>query len=126
MGGITNSEWLGLAPQWVDLDPKCVGICPPRATHGCAPAQSCEIHRLVPNEFISVDGFPYMNCNSVKLLKLLHVSLIFLFSIICVIRFNHIIKMCGFNITLYCLVAYPLCNFTLAGVTLILCYPCVN
>ena len=35
-------------------------------------SQSCEIHRLGPSEFISIDSFPYMNCNSVKSLKLLH------------------------------------------------------
>jgi hypothetical protein len=29
-------DWLGLALQWV-------GLCPSRLTHGCAPAQSCEI-----------------------------------------------------------------------------------
>ena len=37
-------------------------------------SQSCEIHRLGPNEFISIDCFPYMNCTSVKSLKLLHVQ----------------------------------------------------
>ena len=70
------SEWLGLAPKWLDL-------CPSSSTHGCAPAQSYEIHRLGPNLFISIDWFPYMNCNSVKLLKLLHVMFTFLFSINC-------------------------------------------
>jgi hypothetical protein len=29
-------------------------------------SQPCEIHRLEPNEFISIDWFPCMNCNSVK------------------------------------------------------------
>jgi hypothetical protein len=29
-------------------------------------SQSCEIHRLGPDEFISIDWFHYMNCNSVK------------------------------------------------------------
>jgi hypothetical protein len=52
----TNSDWLALTPKWV-------GLCPPRPTHGCASAQSCEIHRLEHNEFISIDWFPYMNCN---------------------------------------------------------------
>ena len=33
-------------------------------------SQSCEIHRLGPNEFISIDRLPYMNCNSVKYLKI--------------------------------------------------------
>ena len=28
------------------------GPCPPRPTHGYTPAQSCEIHRLGPKEFI--------------------------------------------------------------------------
>jgi hypothetical protein len=69
--GKTRSDWLGLAP-------KRVGLCPPWPTHGCIPAQSCEIHRLGPNECISIDWFPYMNCNSVKLLQ---VVFIFLFSI---------------------------------------------
>ena len=36
-------------------------------------SQSCEIHRLGPNAFILIDGFPYMNCNSIKTLKLLHI-----------------------------------------------------
>jgi hypothetical protein len=36
------------------------------------------VTRLGPNEFISIDGFPYMNCNSVESLKLLHVAFIFL------------------------------------------------
>jgi hypothetical protein len=49
--GKTHSDWLGLAPQWVCLAPKWVGICPPKPTHGYAPAQSCEIHRLGPNLF---------------------------------------------------------------------------
>jgi hypothetical protein len=40
-----------------------------------------EIHRLGPNEFISIDWFTYMNCNSVKSLKLLHVAFIFLFRV---------------------------------------------
>jgi hypothetical protein len=35
-------------------------------------SQSCDIHRLGPDLFISNDWFPYMNCNSVKSLKLLH------------------------------------------------------
>ena len=46
--GKMHSDWLGLAPQWVYLAPKWVGLCPPRPTHGCAPAQSYEIHRLSP------------------------------------------------------------------------------
>jgi hypothetical protein len=41
----------------------------------------CEICRLGPNLFISIDWFPYMNWNSVKSLKLLHVVFIFLFSV---------------------------------------------
>ena len=46
-------------------------------------SQSCEIHRLGPNGFISINWFPYMNCNSVKSLKLLHVaSSIFVFEYI--------------------------------------------
>ena len=43
--------------------------------------KSCEIHRLGHNGFISIDWFPYMNCNSVKSLKLLRVALIFLLSV---------------------------------------------
>jgi hypothetical protein len=38
--------------------------------HICIP--SCYICRLGPNLFISIDWFPYMNCNSVKSTKLLH------------------------------------------------------
>ena len=38
-------------------------------------SQSCEIHRLRPNLFISIDWFPYMNCNWVKSFKLFHVVL---------------------------------------------------
>ena len=57
----------GLTPQWV-------GLCPPRHTYGCTTAQSCEIHRLGPNLFILIHWFPYMNCNSVKSFKLLHVA----------------------------------------------------
>uniref|UniRef100_A0A4W5PAZ7 Small nuclear ribonucleoprotein Sm D2 n=1 Tax=Hucho hucho TaxID=62062 RepID=A0A4W5PAZ7_9TELE len=34
--GKTHSDW--------------VGLCPQRPTHGFTPAQSCEIHRLGPNE----------------------------------------------------------------------------
>ena len=48
--GKTHSDWMGLAPQWVSLAPKWLGLCPPKHTHGCAPAQSREIHR--PGEFI--------------------------------------------------------------------------
>jgi hypothetical protein len=56
-----------LAPHWVH--------------HACAPAWSYEIHRLGPNSYISIDWFPYINCNSVKSVKLLHVAFIFWFSI---------------------------------------------
>jgi hypothetical protein len=46
-------------------------------------SQSCEIHRLRPNECISIDWFSYVNFNSVKSLKLLHVAFIYiLFSIL--------------------------------------------
>ena len=45
-------QWVGLAPQWVGLAPKWLNLCPLRPTHGCSPAQSREIHRLGPNEFI--------------------------------------------------------------------------
>jgi hypothetical protein len=41
-------------------------------------SQSCEIHRLGPNECIYIDWFTYMICNSLKSLKLLHVAFIFL------------------------------------------------
>jgi hypothetical protein len=44
-------------------------------------SQSCEIHRLGPNTFISIDWFPHMNCNPVISLTLLHVAFIFLFSV---------------------------------------------
>jgi hypothetical protein len=44
-------------------------------------SQSCEIHRWGPDEFIPIDWFPYVNCNSLKLLKLLHVGFIFVFSV---------------------------------------------
>ena len=45
-------------------------------------SQSCEIHRLGPDEFISIDWFPHLNCNSVKSMKsLLGAFLYFLFSI---------------------------------------------
>jgi hypothetical protein len=40
--GKTNSDWMGLATQWV-------GLCPPMA----APLPSHEIHRVGSNEFIS-------------------------------------------------------------------------
>jgi hypothetical protein len=60
--GKTQSDWLGLGPQWV---------CPPRSTHGCAPAQLCEIHRLGPNEYISIDWFHYMNCKIVEIIACL-------------------------------------------------------
>ena len=40
----------------------------------------CETHILGPNLFISIDWFPYMNYNSVKSLKLLHVVFLCLFS----------------------------------------------
>ena len=71
--GKTHSDWLGLAPKWV-------GIYPPRSTHGGAHAQSCEIHCWGSNEFISIDWFPYMYCNIVNSLILLHVAFIFMFS----------------------------------------------
>ena len=41
-------------------------------------SQSCEIHRLGPNECISIDWFPYLFFNS---LKLLHFVFILLFSV---------------------------------------------
>jgi hypothetical protein len=44
-------------------------------------SQSGEIHRLGPNEVISMDWFPYVNCSSVTSLKLLHVAFIFLFNV---------------------------------------------
>jgi hypothetical protein len=72
--GKTHSDWLGLAPP-------LVGLCPSRPTHCWAPAQSCEIHRLGPTEFISIDSFPYTNCNSVTSLTFLRVAFIFLFSV---------------------------------------------
>ena len=34
--------------------------------------QSCENHSVGTNSFISIDWLPYMNCSSVKSLKLLH------------------------------------------------------
>jgi hypothetical protein len=40
-------------------------------------SQSYEVHRLGPNGCISIDWFPYMNCHSVKSLKLLHSAFIF-------------------------------------------------
>ena len=43
-------------------------------TDGYLYLQSCEIHRLGPNEFIAIDRFPHMNCNTVKSLKLFHVA----------------------------------------------------
>ena len=46
-------------------------------------SQSFEIHRFGHNLFISVDWFPYMNCNTAKSLRLLHVAFLFLFSINC-------------------------------------------
>ena len=56
-GEKTNSDWLGPTPQ-----------CPPRLLPS---------HSLEPTECISIDRFPYMNSNSVKSLKLLHVVYIF-------------------------------------------------
>ena len=44
-------------------------------------SQSCDIHRLGPDEFDSIDWFPHMNCNSVKSLEALYVAFILLFSI---------------------------------------------
>ena len=32
--------------------------------------QSCEIYRFRPNEFISIDWFPYMNCNLGKIFEI--------------------------------------------------------
>ena len=44
------------------------------------------ILRLGPNEFISFVWFPFMNCNSIKSLKLLHVAFTCLFSkLLCVL-----------------------------------------
>ena len=44
-------------------------------------SQSCEIHILGPNEYISIDWFPYMNCNSIKSLAFLCVVFLFFFSV---------------------------------------------
>ena len=76
--GKTHSDWLGLAPQWPGF--QVDGPMPSQAYP--RPAQSCEIHRLGPNLFIWIDNFPYINCNFVKSMKLLHVMFIFLFGII--------------------------------------------
>ena len=54
----------------------------PWSTDAYLYSQSCEIHRLGPNAFISMDWFPFMNCNSVKSLKLLHFAFIFLFRVV--------------------------------------------
>ena len=69
--GKSNSDWLGLASQWVGLAAKWMGLCPPRPTQGCTAAQSCEIHRA---EWMYFNWLTYMNCNSVKSLKLLYVA----------------------------------------------------
>ena len=45
----------------VSMTNRCISVFPVIHTH-----------RLGPNEFISTDWFPYMNCNAVKSLKLLH------------------------------------------------------
>ena len=55
------------SPQWVGLALKWVGLCPPRTTHGYAPAQPREIHKLGPNEIMSIDWFPHVKFNSVNL-----------------------------------------------------------
>jgi hypothetical protein len=56
-----------------------LGCLWPTDAHQCS--KSCKIHRLWTNAFISIDWFPYMSCNSVKSLKMLHVVFLFLFSI---------------------------------------------
>ena len=67
-----NSFWLaGLASQWEVLAPQWVGLRPPRTSLGCGPTESCNIHRLGQNEFISIDRFPYMNFNSVKIVEII-------------------------------------------------------
>ena len=56
-------------------------LLPSMWAHRCAPDQSCQIHKLGPNEFISIDWFLSLNWNSVKSLKLLHVAFIFMFGV---------------------------------------------
>jgi disulfide oxidoreductase YuzD len=59
-------------------------------------SQSCEIHWLEPNEFISIDWFPHRNCISVKPFKLLHVAFMFVqySSSLTIYYFNILLEMC--------------------------------
>jgi hypothetical protein len=91
--GETHPDWLGQLPGgWAYALP---------GPSMAAPLPSCEIHRLRPNEFISIDWFPYMNWNSVKSLKVLHVAFIFLFSINTTnhlfVKMFHLYNYCPYN-----------------------------
>jgi hypothetical protein len=80
-------------------------------------SQSCEIHRLVPNEFISIDWFPHMNCNSVRSSKLSHVAFIFLFRVDCVIPLSiWYFVYVAYLVPLFCSVHIHLFAFTVVSV----------
>ena len=79
-----NTDWFSDPQPYFFL---CV--CDPQ-TH--LYSQSCDIQRLDPKEFISTDWLPYMNCNSVKSLKLLHVAFIFLSSVHILSRNTCVVK----------------------------------
>ena len=75
------SDWLKLRSSFWMAGPDSPGGepgprvgRPPRPTHGCTLANSCEIHRFGSNTFILIDWFPYKICSSVKSLQLLHVG----------------------------------------------------
>jgi hypothetical protein len=56
-------------------------------------SRSGEMHRLWPNEFISIDWFPYMNCNSGNSWKLFYFcQCISLMSITTNLSYDHYIK----------------------------------
>ena len=40
------------------------------STNAYVYSQPCQIHILGPNEFILINWYPYMNCNSVKILEI--------------------------------------------------------
>jgi hypothetical protein len=64
----TQISELGVKPG---VNTLCLFLRYLRSTDAYLYSQSCEIHRLGPNEFITIDWFSYMNCNSVKSWKLL-------------------------------------------------------
>ena len=103
------------------------GPIPSQAYQGCAPNQSCEIHRLGPNSFNSIDWFPYMNCNSAKSLKLLHATFIFLFSVYTFRnsvsgRISIAARSCRRPILYYCIVVYSIVLYYMIFYDILLYY----